>query len=285
MRQHLRPQRNVFLLFLGATFVALMTALPLVTAQTQQPQEEKPVPQTAQQPQQRRPSGIRAGRPQQGRSCGQVRSRRSARPVRQFRARRPQSRRQAGPRRVRQRPPNPAGTPLDVGASPGEDRHRCHRCEAPRARGAVAARARRGAQPRGTVAAPARGGHRRPGPSVSHHRHPGGQRRNPRVHQRPCPLPVEPRQGALPRCGVRGFGQVPVDASRAERAAREKRAAPGGVLRLRDRAALLDRALRAVARRLRAVEHPQVWARSSSSSTGAIRTPMPARWTMSCTTS
>lgn len=47
MRQHLRPQRNIFLLFLGATFVALMTALPLVTAQTQQPQE-KPAPQTAQ---------------------------------------------------------------------------------------------------------------------------------------------------------------------------------------------------------------------------------------------
>ena len=52
MRQHLRPQRNLFLLFLGATFVALMTALPLVTAQTQQPQEEKPALQTAQQPQQ-----------------------------------------------------------------------------------------------------------------------------------------------------------------------------------------------------------------------------------------
>jgi Ca2+-binding EF-hand superfamily protein len=52
MRQHLRPQRNLFLLFLGATFVALMTALPLVTAQTQQPQEEKSPPQTAQQPQQ-----------------------------------------------------------------------------------------------------------------------------------------------------------------------------------------------------------------------------------------
>ena len=52
MRQHLRPQRNVFLLFLGTTFVALMTALPLVTAQTQQPQQpqaEKPAPQTAQQ--------------------------------------------------------------------------------------------------------------------------------------------------------------------------------------------------------------------------------------------
>ena len=53
MRQNLRPQRNVFLLFLGATFVALMMALPLVTAQTQPPQEEKqPAPQTAQQPQQ-----------------------------------------------------------------------------------------------------------------------------------------------------------------------------------------------------------------------------------------
>jgi len=52
MRHNLRPQRNVFLLFLGATFVALMTALPLVTAQTQQPSEEKPVPQTAHQPQQ-----------------------------------------------------------------------------------------------------------------------------------------------------------------------------------------------------------------------------------------
>jgi hypothetical protein len=54
MRQNLRPQRNVFLLFLGTTFVALMTALPLVTAQTQ-PQEQaapqkQPAPQAAQQP-------------------------------------------------------------------------------------------------------------------------------------------------------------------------------------------------------------------------------------------
>ncbi len=53
MRQNLRPQRNVFLLFLGATFVALMTALPLVTAQTSQEQtqeqEQKPAPQAAQQ--------------------------------------------------------------------------------------------------------------------------------------------------------------------------------------------------------------------------------------------
>jgi hypothetical protein len=49
MRQNLRPQRNVFLLFLGATFVALMMALPLVTAQTQPP-EQKPAPQAAQQP-------------------------------------------------------------------------------------------------------------------------------------------------------------------------------------------------------------------------------------------
>ena len=61
MRQYLRPQRNVFLLFLGAIFVALMTALPLVTAQTQQSSEQErapaaaqtqPAPQTAQQPQQ-----------------------------------------------------------------------------------------------------------------------------------------------------------------------------------------------------------------------------------------
>jgi hypothetical protein len=49
MRQNLRPQRNVFLLFLGATFVALMMALPLVTAQTK-PEEQKPAPQAAQQP-------------------------------------------------------------------------------------------------------------------------------------------------------------------------------------------------------------------------------------------
>jgi hypothetical protein len=51
MRHNLRPQRNVFLLFLGAIFVALMTALPLVTAQTQQSQEDKSVPQAVQPPQ------------------------------------------------------------------------------------------------------------------------------------------------------------------------------------------------------------------------------------------
>jgi len=45
MKQTLRPQRNVFLLFLGAVFVALMTALPLVVAQNQPPAEEKPAPQ------------------------------------------------------------------------------------------------------------------------------------------------------------------------------------------------------------------------------------------------
>jgi hypothetical protein len=56
MRQNLRPQRNVFLLFLGATFVSLMMALPLVTAQTQpqeqkqeQKQDQKPALQAAQQ--------------------------------------------------------------------------------------------------------------------------------------------------------------------------------------------------------------------------------------------
>jgi EF hand len=50
MRQSRRPQRNVFLLFLGAIFVALMTALPLVTAQTQPaPEEKNPPPAAAQQ--------------------------------------------------------------------------------------------------------------------------------------------------------------------------------------------------------------------------------------------
>jgi hypothetical protein len=35
MNPKLRSQRSVFLLFLGACFVALMAALPIVTAQTQ----------------------------------------------------------------------------------------------------------------------------------------------------------------------------------------------------------------------------------------------------------
>jgi len=48
MKQNLRPQRNLFLLFLGATFVALMSALPLVVAQnTPQPEPQKPAPQAA----------------------------------------------------------------------------------------------------------------------------------------------------------------------------------------------------------------------------------------------
>jgi hypothetical protein len=48
MKQTLRPQRNVFLLFLGAIFIALMSALPLVVAQNTQPAEEKPAPQAPQ---------------------------------------------------------------------------------------------------------------------------------------------------------------------------------------------------------------------------------------------
>ena len=40
-QHHLRQQRNVFLLFLGACFVALMGALPIVTAQTQQQMQTK----------------------------------------------------------------------------------------------------------------------------------------------------------------------------------------------------------------------------------------------------
>jgi hypothetical protein len=40
MNHHLRQQRNVFLLFLGACFVAIIAALPLVTAQTQSIQKQ-----------------------------------------------------------------------------------------------------------------------------------------------------------------------------------------------------------------------------------------------------
>jgi hypothetical protein len=48
MKQTLRPQRNLFLLFLGAIFVGLMSALPLVVAQNQPPAEQKPAPQAQQ---------------------------------------------------------------------------------------------------------------------------------------------------------------------------------------------------------------------------------------------
>ena len=54
MKQTLRPQRNVFLLFLGAIFIALTSALPLVVAQNKQEtpaqESQKPAPQAAQQP-------------------------------------------------------------------------------------------------------------------------------------------------------------------------------------------------------------------------------------------
>ena len=47
MSQHLRQQRNVFLLFLGACFVALVAALPIVTAQTQKALKQAPAPSAA----------------------------------------------------------------------------------------------------------------------------------------------------------------------------------------------------------------------------------------------
>ena len=48
MNQQLRQQRNVFLLFLGACFVALMAALPIVTAQTQKSlKPQAPAPSAA----------------------------------------------------------------------------------------------------------------------------------------------------------------------------------------------------------------------------------------------
>lgn len=51
MSQHLRLQRNVFLLFLGASFVALMAGLPLVTAQSQNPTQTQAQTQTQTQTQ------------------------------------------------------------------------------------------------------------------------------------------------------------------------------------------------------------------------------------------
>lgn len=47
MRTTLRPARTVFLLFLGATFVAVIAGLPIVAAQTQQ--QQKPAPASAAQ--------------------------------------------------------------------------------------------------------------------------------------------------------------------------------------------------------------------------------------------
>ena len=41
MKPRIRERRSVFLLFLGACFVALMTALPIVTAQGQKDVEKK----------------------------------------------------------------------------------------------------------------------------------------------------------------------------------------------------------------------------------------------------
>jgi Ca2+-binding EF-hand superfamily protein len=46
--QRLRQQRNVFLLFLGACFVALMAALPIVTAQSQKQMQARTQPDQTQ---------------------------------------------------------------------------------------------------------------------------------------------------------------------------------------------------------------------------------------------
>jgi hypothetical protein len=49
MSQHRRQERNVFLLFLGASFVALIAGLPLVTAQTQSQERTQSQGQTQSQ--------------------------------------------------------------------------------------------------------------------------------------------------------------------------------------------------------------------------------------------
>ena len=63
MRQDLRPQRNVFLLFLGAAFVALMAALPIVVAQTREPESKVVI---APQPQPDHPGFEQADRNKDG---------------------------------------------------------------------------------------------------------------------------------------------------------------------------------------------------------------------------
>ena len=50
MKTSPRWKRNAFLLFLGACFVALMAALPIVTAQTQTPAKKEEPAQQQQQP-------------------------------------------------------------------------------------------------------------------------------------------------------------------------------------------------------------------------------------------
>jgi hypothetical protein len=55
MKRNRRQRRNVFLLFLGATFVAVMVGLPFVAAQTQQPAIPRPETQTQAQPQAAKP--------------------------------------------------------------------------------------------------------------------------------------------------------------------------------------------------------------------------------------
>jgi hypothetical protein len=65
MSQHLRQERNVFLLFLGASFVALIAGLPLVTAQTQS-QEQQPRSQGQTQSQAEHPSFEQADRNKDG---------------------------------------------------------------------------------------------------------------------------------------------------------------------------------------------------------------------------
>jgi EF hand len=46
MHRQFRQERSVFLLFLGACFVALMAALPIVIAQTQVPAKKEPEAKT-----------------------------------------------------------------------------------------------------------------------------------------------------------------------------------------------------------------------------------------------
>src|SRR5258705_104932 len=79
-------------------------------------------------------------------------------------------------------------------------------------------------------------------------------RGNADLHPQPCSISRQPRQGALPHHRLRGLGLLPMAAARPAPArglcaAEGDRHARAGLSRLRDGAALLDRAVRSVARR------------------------------------
>ena len=224
MRQNLRRERTVFLLFLGASFVALMAALPIVTAQQTQatPKSEEiqkpsaaagssapasPAPSTSESP-----SFEQADRNKDGfvdKSESGVVPGLSANFERADRSRDGKLDREEFAKGLQILQVRRYGemSMLDLRLVKTADRRRDG--AAARARGAVAARARPRAQPRGPVAAADRGRHGCGRAAVPRDRHStrgrSGGGRDARIHRRARALPRHPRQGALPRRGFRAL--------------------------------------------------------------------------------